>query len=412
MTQQTHLWSEEAVEADGSITVSITIEYPNEQPRARLWYKVPAEFSSLLTDSCDPFVVAMILPAMFYAAPLVVHGKVSPSLLQNLEEFQAAWACWRPNFYRKIEITAEVEQEAPKSSSNIAMPTAVREATIAAFSGGVDSCFTAFRHHTSPRRRFQRNLQAGLMVHGFDIPLEDQQAFDGAAEKSRAILSSLGIKFIAIATNYRQVEQKLNWVDAYGPAVASSLILFQNAYVSGLIASAFSYHNLLLPRGSNPVTDPFLSSNAFQIIHDGAGYTRLEKIREIANWQEARQNLRVCWQGAEKDRNCGQCEKCIRTILGYRVLGFGLPACFEQDVTDRQIAEIQGLTEIQRYDLELILEAAKGSVSDSWVTALETCIARNRHEGVKPDKWTTLKQSLPPSVRKHLRSLRSRLFSK
>jgi hypothetical protein len=280
---------------------------------------------------------------------------------------------------------------------------------IAAFSGGVDSCFTAFRHHASPSRRFQHNLQAGLMVHGFDIPLEDQQAFDGAAKKSKAILSSLGIKFIPITTNYRQVEQKLNWVDAYGPAVASSLMLFQNGYTVGLIASAFSYHNLLLPRGSNPITDPFLSSNAFQLVHDGAGYTRLDKIRAIAHWQEARQNLRVCWQGAQKDRNCGQCEKCIRTILGFRVLGLGLPSCFEQDVTDQQILGIRGLTEIQRYDLELILQAAQGSVSGSWVTALEQCISRNRQEAAKSDKWAALKQSLPLSLRKPLRSLRSRL---
>ena len=398
--QQTHLWPQEAVEVDGSITVSVTIEYPNEQPRSHLWYRVPAEFGSLLSDSCDPFVVAMILPAMFHSAPLVVHGTVSPSLLQNLEEFQAAWACWRPNLYKQIEITAEVEREAPKPPL---------EAAIAAFSGGVDSCFTAFRHHASPSRRFQHNLQAGLMVHGFDIPLEDQQAFDGAAKKSKAILSSLGIKFIPITTNYRQVEQKLNWVDAYGPAVASSLMLFQNGYTVGLIASAFSYHNLLLPRGSNPITDPFLSSKAFQLVHDGAGYTRLEKIRAIAHWQEARQNLRVCWQGAQKDRNCAQCEKCIRTILGFRVLGLGLPSCFEQDVTDQQILGIRGLTEIQRYDLELILQAAQGSVSGSWVTALEQCISRNRQEAAKSDKWAALKQSLPLSLRKPLRSLRSRL---
>jgi hypothetical protein len=400
--QQTHLWAEEAVEADGSITVSVTIEYPIEQPRSRLWYRIPAECRSLLTNSCDPFVVAMILPAMFYAASLVVHGKVSPSLLQNLEEFQAVWSCWRPNFYKQIEITAEVEEEIPKSHS---------EAAIAAFSGGVDSCFTAFRHHASPPCRFQRNLQAGLMVHGFDIPLEDQPAFDRAAEKSKAILTSLGIKLIAIATNYRQIEQKLRWEDAYGLAVASSLMLFQNAYSIGMIASAFSYHNLLLPRGSNPITDPFLSSKAFQIIHDGAGYTRLDKIREIANWKQAIQNLRVCWQGSQKDRNCGQCEKCIRTILGFRVLGLGLPSCFEQDVTDRQIVGIQGLSEFQRYELELILAVAKGSVSDSWVTALETCIAHNQPGGVKPDKWEILKQSLPPSLHKQLRSLRSHLFS-
>ncbi|MBW4648298.1 MAG: hypothetical protein KME06_06310 [Kastovskya adunca ATA6-11-RM4] len=397
---QTHIWQEASVEANGSVTVSAKIELPKKS--LRLWYSIPVEFSTLLTDSCDPFLVAMMLPAMRHSAPLIVHGKVSPSLLQNLVEFQAAWACWRPNEYYPIEISAEVEEEIPIIASEVA---------VAAFSGGVDSCFTAFRHRENRCGRQARNLQAGLMVHGFDIPLEESLVFDRAAEKSRLILDSLGMKLIPIATNYRQVLPSINWLDAYGPAIASSLMLLSRSYNVGLIGSAFSYHNLLLPRGSNPVTDPFLSSKAFQIIHDGAGFDRLGKIKEIGHWQEATQHLRVCWQGAQKDRNCGRCEKCIRTILGFRALGLSKPACFDQDVTDEQIIGIKGLTAIQLYEMELILQAVKGSVTDSWVNALEKCITRNRRQMVREQNWTTLKQSLPPTLLKQWRSLQLRLSS-
>jgi pyridoxine/pyridoxamine 5'-phosphate oxidase len=59
-------------------------------------------------------------------------------------------------------------------------------------------------------------------------------------------------------------------------------------------------------------------------------------------------------------------------------LGVGLPECFEEDITDEQIQNIQvnagPLTEMER-----VLAAAKSAeISDSWVQALETCIQRNQ----------------------------------
>lgn len=408
--QQIHLWREEAVKADDLVTVSMTIESPGSesghgstlQPRTRLWYRLPAEYADRISDRADPFVVAILLIAMQQSTDLVVHGEVSPSLLQNLAEFQAAWACWRPQTYRQIEITADIERESPTIAS--------QETAIAAFSGGVDSCLTAFRHKTGRCGRLARKLQTGLMVHGFDIPLNQSLVFERAVEKSKTILASLGLDLIPMTTNYRELQPKLNWLDLYGPAVASCLMLFQKGYTTGLIGSAFSYHNLLLPRGSNPVTDHLLSSQSFQIIHDGAGLTRLGKIQEIANWPEAIQNLRVCWEGVQLDRNCGRCEKCIRTILGFRVLGLGLPGCFDQDITDEQILGIKGLNHIQLYELDLILEEAKtAGLSESWVTALEKCISRNRLRLDVEKGKAALKERIPPALTNSLRQWRSLL---
>ncbi len=45
-----------------------------------------------------------------------------------------------------------------------------------------------------------------------------------------------------------------------------------------------------------------------------------------------------------KARNCGQCEKCMRTVLSFRLIPMDLPACFAQDVTDEQVASLTGVT--------------------------------------------------------------------
>lgn len=395
--RKTHLW-QEAAEVDSYTTVSVTIEHPN-QTRDRLWYRMSSEYSSLITQSCDPFVVATIFLAMQQRTDVVVHGEVSPSLLQNLAEFQAAWTCWCPKRYRQVEITADVEREQLKADSNKA---------IAAFSGGVDSCFTVFRHSTKRCGRIGRNLQAGLMVQGFDIPLEQQETFDRAAEKSRAMLASLGMELIPIATNFRELEQ--DWEDAHGTGIASCLMLFQRGFEAGIIASSDPYDALNLPYGSNPVSDWLLSSQSFQIVHDGASFNRIEKIREIANWPEVPANLRVCWEGSQKDRNCGRCEKCIRNILAFRVLGLGLPPCFEQDVTDSQILGIKNLKKSQLIELDPILAAARSAgISDSWVTALDRCISRERRIATLKEFNDALKKRLSPTQRKLLGKLRRRL---
>jgi len=395
--RKTHLW-QEAAEVDSYTTVSVTIEHPN-QTRDRLWYRMSSEYSSLITQSCDPFVVATIFLAMQQRTDVVVHGEVSPSLLQNLAEFQAAWTCWCPKRYRQVEITADVEREQLNADSNKA---------IAAFSGGVDSCFTVFRHSTKRCGRIGRNLQAGLMVQGFDIPLEQQETFDRAAEKSRAMLASLGMELIPIATNFRELEQ--DWEDAHGTGIASCLMLFQRGFEAGIIASSDPYDALNLPYGSNPVSDWLLSSQSFQIVHDGASFNRIEKIREIANWPEVPANLRVCWEGSQKDRNCGRCEKCIRNILAFRVLGLGLPPCFEQDVTDSQILGIKNLKKSQLIELDPILAAARSAgISDSWVTALDRCISRERRIATLKEFNDALKKRLSPTQRKLLGKLRRRL---
>lgn len=395
--QQTHLWQEETVETDDSTTVSMTVESPNQE-RIRLWYRIPAEYTALIAGNCDPFVAATILLAMRWSASTLVHGQVSPSLLRNLEEFQAAWSAWEPERYRPIEISAEVEQEQ--------LPAEPSDKAIVAFSGGVDSCFSVFRHRNSHCGRWQRNLQAGLMIHGFDIPLEQQEVFERAAEKSRAMLASLSVELIPMATNFRELP--LDWENAFGTGAASCLMLLQGGYSTGIVGSSFPYQALSFPYGSNPVTDWLLSSNAFQLVHDGAAFSRIDKMQAIADWQEALQNLRVCWQGPDKDRNCGRCEKCIRTILNFRILGVGLPECFEQDITDDQIRNVR-VTSGPLTEMERVLDAAKAAgISTSWVKALETCIRRNRLMEALSEPMTQLKQGLP-ALKKRLRPLRSLL---
>jgi len=362
-----HLWPEEWVDRDDQVLVGATLESP-DGGRWRLWYRLPAGHRPSLTRSSDPFVLGALFAAMREPADLVVHGAASPSLLANLEEFQCAWSAWAPGELRRIGITADREEEPPRSAS---------AAAVMGFSGGADSAFTAWRHRRGQAGRQRRELRAGVLVHGFDIPLGQADIFAGAAGRARRMLASIGMELIPVATNYR--EQGGYWPHAFGAGLASCLMLLQGRFREGLIASGHSYQNFSAPDGSNPLSDWMMSSDSFRIIHDGAAFYKADKLRAISQWPEAMKHLRVCYEGERLDRNCCRCQKCVWTILTFRMLGLGLPECFERDISNSEILRMRypeaGLVQSMR---RLISRLKAESFSASWVRALQASVLINR----------------------------------
>lgn len=89
--------------------------------------------------------------------------------------------------------------------------------------------------------------------------------------------------------------------------------------------------------------------------------------------------MRVCLVGAEKDRNCCRCEKCIRTILSFRAWGIPKPACFEFDVNDRQIIGLRYFHEPLFYGYAAIIKAARqNGQTGNWIQAVQVSMRLNR----------------------------------
>ncbi len=75
------------------------------------------------------------------------------------------------------------------------------------------------------------------------------------------------------------------------------------------------------PDGSMPVADHLLSTNATRVIHDGAQYSRIEKSRRIAKLPPVRKWLYVCTRDTVDGGNCSECDKCVRAMLTFDLLG-------------------------------------------------------------------------------------------
>ena len=283
-----------------------------------LWFR-ELDGGALDARLADTYVLGSLLLWMTRGGSVHVHGAVSRTLLANLDEWQAALHSLVSDQYSPVVITADEVVDAEPARSARA---------IAAFSGGLDSTTTAIRHARGLAGWRTEQLGALLLVHGFDIGLDRAAEFDGARGRALRAADVLGLEMRSVATNVRDLGQ--DWELAHGLAIAATLQLYAPEFGVGLIASSAPYSRIHLLWGSNPATDPLLSSGTMRICHDGAALTRTAKARVVAREPELLGSLRVCWQGERLSRNCGRCEKCVRTYWALHIAGVRHPACFDE----------------------------------------------------------------------------------
>ncbi len=377
MDQTLHIRPIEPAVGPETTVYAARLERAGEAPLT-LQYSVPNAFAPAVTDAADSFVVGALFKAMKKAAPIHAHGRVSPSLLRNLSEFQAAWRHFRPELYTPVEITAdrEAEAEAPAGAPYLV-----------AFSGGVDASFTLYRHCKKLCGRLARPIGGAVMVHGFDIPLAQTETFARASVRARAITDDVEAPLIRVATNWRVITPEEDWEHMHGSALAAVLLLFGRGYAGALIASGSPYSKLSMPWGSSPLFDGRLGGVPFTIEHDGAAFERYQKIEALARWPAARRHVRICYEGDDLSVNCGVCYKCLRSILLFRAVGAGLPECFARDVDDRFIRDWhrRGLVPNASTSIREILQVAKiHGTEGSWSIALEAALKDHLRELSRP----------------------------
>jgi hypothetical protein len=284
----------------------------------------------------DPFVIAALLKAMEDRATLRVHGPVSPSLLDNLEEFQIIFSTWFPDKYHPIDILPDSEEEKRKCNHKI----------ILSFSGGVDGAFSALNHvlGKGPLRRKRFDVDAILYIEGFDVNIDYDAQCRKVVERNRRLFAYYPhLTFLNVRTNLKYLLSIKRFWMSHACVIASVATLFRSMWGGCLVGSSHSYLHLR-PWGSHPLTDRLLSSRSFRMHHDTV-FKRMEKLEALFKWPEALENLKVCWEGQYKydtlpDTNCCKCDKCVRTMLAFEALGHEIPASFPETLT---VEKVEGL---------------------------------------------------------------------
>lgn len=312
MTGVIHLRLEPPSAATAGLRFAARVEAPFDAPSS-LFFDVDAPAMDGLAPDGAPFLLAMLFPAMEHACDVALDAPVSALLLEQLHRIQDAWTAWRPGHYQHVDLRAPCHPRA--------IEPADRGTRTTAFSGGLDSCYTLHRWRRRGAPGPGPRLQAGVFVHGFDIPLGRSEESRRAYEAARRIAASVALPLASVRTNLRGFPSV--WEDAHGAALAAVLHLFQGVLGGGLIPATVSVHGLGDRWGSHPALDPWFSSEHFPVASDGHEASRSMKVGVLADWPEARANLRVCYTTDDLAANCGRCRKCVFTKC--MMLARGIP---------------------------------------------------------------------------------------
>jgi hypothetical protein len=161
-------------EDDGEIRVSARVEI--ETPcscdfPAELWFSFPSSYRDYVTDRADGFLAALLPLAMALGEPIEIGGVLSPRLLRGMDDYQRVQSLWQSKRFEVVEIVSDElgELRADEVAGGVGC----------AFSGGVDSFHTLYRHlpENEPIESYQ--LTHCLIINGFggDLDIDDGEAF-------------------------------------------------------------------------------------------------------------------------------------------------------------------------------------------------------------------------------------------
>lgn len=239
------------------------------------------------------------VPAVYDHRTLEVIDPLAPDTVENIEQALAVFATW-------------LSRPVPRLIVDTRPPKERALGVAAFFSGGVDGFFTAV---TRP------DVEALIFVHGFDIRLANTSLREQAAENAREAAQHLGKELIEIVTDMKDYPPiDVNWGMAHGSAMAAVAHMVADRFGKVYIPATYTYADAF-PWGSHPLTDPLWSSDRVRIVHHGAAVTRFDKLGVLARHPVAAAHLRVCWENRRGRFNCGQCEKCTRTMVALRAHG-------------------------------------------------------------------------------------------
>ena len=294
----------------GRVRVTATVAYDDRPGLTEdYWFEVPAEHAGSITESGNPWLTCLAPMAAKLGEPLRIPLPVDALLLRNIREVMAIWKTWYPG-------VTVVPVDAPTADP---APAVEGRKTGLLFSGGVDAFFSLLHNE----RLDPGSIPADdlIAIHGFDILLDGEEIFARHARHLRSAAAETGKTLVIVRMNLRRTRLREASMAGlwHGCALASVGLLLEKRYGTLLVAASDEYPNPV-PWGSHPLTDPLLSTSATRVIHDGAAFTRWEKLEFLSRFDVVLRSLRVCSRPGFEE-NCANCEKCVRNMIILDVLG-------------------------------------------------------------------------------------------
>lgn len=319
-----------------------------------------------LADDATPWLAPATLIGMRNKRDVVVYGDVSETAVQGSVKAQDTLGSWFPDILDEVTITAPMAVETTRSSD--------RRGVGAFFSGGVDSYYTTLKHLDE--------ITHLIFIHGFDIDLSNNDLAERTLDALRKSAAELGKELIEVKTDLRGRldRNRLNWgLQGHGALLAHVGIALSTVVEKIYVPSSYTADQLH-PWGTHPDLDGHWSSDAVEFIHDGVEASRAAKMEKFIEEDAAMNNLRVCWWNQDNAYNCGECEKCLRTMINLYIAG-GLERCatLPDKISIEAIDRLHFNRDAKLFVAENLAELRAGDIDDPELeAALQRVLDRSK----------------------------------
>jgi hypothetical protein len=295
-----------------------------------LRFEADAHGAADLDATPEAFLAACALPAMRAGEKRVaIEGAVCPRLASGIGRSVALLRDWLGAPRRDVAIEPSEGFRPPRRR--------VAERTAMFFTGGVDSRHMLLTHRRAHAHGRPGAIEDGLSTFGHLCPSIDATRAWNARVVPRLAEAAgeRGLTFAAVRTNVWELAPDVEFVaeESLSSALAASAHLFASRFTRIFKASSREAPRVIRSRLQAQM-DPLFSSDAVEIVHSSSRYTRFERLAAAAAEPPGIEDLVVClaFPGAGR-LNCGECEKCVRTMTALIALGrLGEARLFPGDV--------------------------------------------------------------------------------
>lgn len=271
------------------------------------WFDYPSEYDEYICDErIDAFVIALIPFAMRNGLDIKSSIPISEKLSYQLHNY------YIPILSKYQEIFKKIKLACPCSLVNYNTKRAVGTG----ISCGIDSFYSVLKHIGINEKDCELTHLVTMNVGSFGYQGGDfsYKWFQEEAKKARRVSEELNLPLIEINSNLMEIYQENHGFSGTF-RMAGAILGLQKLFSKYYISAGFDIKDFDITSEENDDYDMFnllvASNESTTFYSTGLEATRFERTKFIAQFPVTYDKLTVCMCGND---NCGNCEKCMRTL--------------------------------------------------------------------------------------------------
>lgn len=289
------------------------------RPPLELFFRTDGHGAEDLSAEPEAFLAACVLPAMREGERRVlVEGPVDPVLAEGTADAIALLKSWYGASCGPVKVEA--------TQGFHAIPPRRPDRAAVFFSGGIDSTQLLLANRAQFPATHPASFVEALSSFGHLCPTtEATRQWNALMRRNLSETAArAGLALVGLETNVWELAPDVDFLagKSLSSALAAGAHAFRKRWSSIAMASSRDVAHVASRRGFHPVLDQLFGGSALDLRHASSRLTRLERLHAILAGPHGVENLVVCLAFPTPPfLNCGECEKCVRTMAALLALG-------------------------------------------------------------------------------------------